>query len=144
MAGHDDLPVQPGLSIPAEELDVTVSRSSGPGGQHVNTTDSRVQLRWNVLESQALTEVQREMLARKLAARLTRDGSVIVACETHRSQHRNREEARERLAALVRDGLHRPKARRKTRPTRGSREDRLKGKRQRSEIKKRRQRPQED
>jgi ribosome-associated protein len=144
MAPTDDLLVQDGLVIPAAELEVAVSRSSGPGGQHVNTTDSRVQLRWNVLESAVLTEAQRERLARKLAARISGEGVLTVACDTHRSQHRNREEARGRLAELVREGLRQPKPRRRTRLPRAAKERRLEQKRKRAEIKRRRRNPRED
>ncbi len=144
MAAGDDLLVKDGLIIPAAELTVTVSRSSGPGGQHVNTTDSRVQLRWNVLETAVLDDAQKDRLARKLASRLSGEGVLTVACETHRSQHRNREEARERLAALIRESLHRPKPRRRTRVPRAAKEKRLDQKRRQSQTKRGRRKPDDD
>ena len=144
MATGDDLFVQDGLTIPAVELTVTVSRSSGPGGQHVNTTDSRVQLRWNVLESGVIDEAQKERLARKLASRLSSEGALTVACETHRSQHRNREEARERLVDLVRRALHQPRPRRRTRVPRAAKEKRLEQKRRQAQIKRGRRKPDDD
>ncbi len=143
MAG-DDLHVRYDLIIPAAELQISTSRSSGPGGQHVNTTDSRVQLRWSVAESGVLNEAQRSRLLAKLAARLSSDGVLLVASETHRSQHRNREEARERLAAIVREALVVPKPRRRTRVPRAAKEKRLESKRRTSETKRRRKRPSED
>ncbi|HOX25350.1 MAG TPA: alternative ribosome rescue aminoacyl-tRNA hydrolase ArfB [Candidatus Krumholzibacteria bacterium] len=144
MAPQGDLAVEPGLTIPAAELQVVASRSSGPGGQHVNTTETRVQLRWNVLESQVLAEEQKERLARRLAARLSAEGVLTVACDTHRSQRRNRDEARERLAALVRASLHTPRPRRPTQVPRAAREARLERKRRQAAVKRRRRRLDDD
>ena len=132
----DDLIINSRVTIPAAELSFSASRASGPGGQHVNTTDSRIQLRWNPGESEALTEVQRDRLLRVLSSRLTDAGDIILACDTNRSQRRNREEVSQRLAALVREALVPPKPRKKTRPTRASREKRLEDKRRRSNVKK--------
>ena len=132
----DDLIINSRLTIPAAELAFSASRSSGPGGQHVNTTDSRIQLRWNLLESAALTEVQRGRLQRILASRLSEGGEIILACDTHRSQLRNRQEVAQRLAALVRAALVPPKPRKRTRPTAASRRQRLQDKRRRSLLKK--------
>lgn len=143
MAG-DDLFVQDDLTIPAAELQLSTSRASGPGGQHVNTADTRVQLRWNVLESAVLNAGQRDRLARKLASRLSSEGVLMVVCATHRSQHRNREEARERLVDLVREALVKPKPRRRTRIPRGSKEKRLEGKRRTAQTKHRRRKPDEE
>jgi ribosome-associated protein len=144
MAPADDLPVQDGLIIPGAELAVQVSRASGPGGQHVNTTDTRVQLRWSVADSAVLTEAQRAQLQRKLGSRLSADGILTVACDTHRSQRRNREEARERLAALVREGLRRPRPRRRTSVPRAQRAKRLEDKRRQAAVKRQRKKPRED
>src|ERR1700722_7359872 len=93
-----------GLDIPADELDERFSRSSGPGGQGVNTTDSRVELSWSAAQSTALTDEQRATLLPRLAARLV-DGSITIAASEHRSQLRNRVAARERLATLIADAL---------------------------------------
>lgn len=144
MAPPDDLAVQPGLVIPAGELEVVVSRSSGPGGQHVNTTETRVQLRWNVFASGVLDEETKERLARRLATRLSTDGVLTMACDTHRSQRRNREEARERLAALVRAALVKPRPRRPTQATRAAREARLERKRRQAAVKRQRRRPDDE
>ena len=126
------LTVNESLSIPRSELDVRVSRSSGAGGQHVNKTSSRVEIFWNVVNSRALDEEQRNRLRGKLASRMTSDGSVRVVASDMRSQSRNRELAEERLADLVRRALIIPKKRRATKPTRASKEARLESKKRHS------------
>lgn len=133
--------VSPALTIPASELDLRFSRSSGPGGQHVNTSDSRVQLSWNVLESTVISDDQRMLLVRRLGRRLV-DGAVTVTVSERRSQLRNREVAMRRLAELVSAGLA-PGAprRRATKPTRGSARRHLAEKTRRSETKRQRRRP---
>ncbi|WP_408899602.1 alternative ribosome rescue aminoacyl-tRNA hydrolase ArfB [Nocardioides sp. R1-1] len=123
-----------GLVIPGTELVERFSRSPGPGGQSVNTTDSRVELAWDPATSataaDALTEVQRARLLARAA------GPITVVAHEHRSQHRNRTAARERLAARVRELLAPPPPpRRATRPTRGSTERRLDAKRRRGQTK---------
>ncbi len=124
-----------GLRIPAAELVERFSRSPGPGGQSVNTSDSRVELAYDVLRSTALPEPRRERVVARLADRLV-DGSLVVVASEHRSQHRNRVAARERLAAALREALAPPPPpRRPTRPTRGSQRRRLEAKRQRGETK---------
>jgi ribosome-associated protein len=137
-----DLPVTPRVVIRGEELTERFSRSSGPGGQGVNTTDSRVELVWD-LSSSALPSTLLDRVRRRLASRLTGDELVVVANE-HRSQLRNREAARERLAALVRAALAPPPPpRRATRPSRGATERRLESKRRRATTKRHR-RPGDD
>jgi ribosome-associated protein len=124
-----------GLVIPADELVERFSRSQGPGGQGVNTTDSRVELLFDLAASTALTQTQRSRLRQALGARLV-DGRVVVTASEHRSQLRNRAAARERLVALLREGLAPPPPpRRPTRPTRGSQRRRLETKRLRGEVK---------
>lgn len=122
------------LSIPESELSWKFSRSSGPGGQHVNTTDTRVELRWSLDTTTVLTDEQRARVAIKLRGRLV-DGAVVVVSSQYRSQHRNREAARVRLEELVTQALVPPRTRRATRPTRGSTERRLDAKRRRSDVK---------
>jgi ribosome-associated protein len=130
-----DLAVTPSLTIPARELRWRFSRSSGPGGQGVNTTDSRVELAWEPGTSVALVPVALERLRTRLAGRMT-DGVVVVTASEFRSQLRNREAARTRLAALVREAIAPPPAtRRPTRPSAGQRRRRLEDKRRRSDIK---------
>ena len=129
-----------GLQIPAAELVERFSRSAGPGGQSVNTADSRVELRWDVLASAALDERQRAILASALSARLS-GGVLAVTASEHRAQLRNRQAARARLAAIVSRALVPPTPRRATRPTRASAQRRLDAKRRRAEVKVARQRP---
>jgi ribosome-associated protein len=124
-----------GLVIPAAELVERFSRSPGPGGQSVNTSDTRVQLEYDVGASSALSERQRERALERLSGRLT-DGRLVVVASEHRSQHRNRTAARERLAEELRSALAPPPpARRPTKPTRGAQRRRLDAKRQRGETK---------
>ena len=130
-----------GASIPPEELSWRFSRSGGPGGQSVNTADSRVELSFDVRRSPSLPEPLRERLLARLEGRLV-DGVLTVTASEYRSQHRNRVAARARLAEmLVRAGAPPAAPRRPTRPTRGSKERRLAGKKRRSETKALRRRP---
>jgi ribosome-associated protein len=136
-----DLTVSPGpglpsgLVIPAVELEERFSRSSGPGGQSVNTADSRVELEYDVAGSTALSQTQRARALANLAARLV-DGKLVIDASEHRSQHRNRVAARERLADLLRSALAPPPPpRRPTKPSRRARQRRLDAKRQRGETK---------
>ena len=147
MADLGDLQVPPGPGIPgglvspAADLVERFSRASGPGGQGVNTTDSRVQLSLDLAASTALTDAHRQRALRRLEIRLVGTTLTVDASE-HRSQRRNRVAARERLAALLREALAPPPpARRPTRPTKGSQRRRLEAKRQRSATKARRGRP---
>ena len=96
------------------------TRAGGPGGQHVNTSSTRVELSWNLERSRAPSEEQRARLREKLASRLDADGNVRVVASSFRSQLRNREDAEERLVALVRRALQVPKVRRKTKPHRAA------------------------
>lgn len=129
-----------GLVVPAAELFEQFSRSSGPGGQGVNTTDSRVQLSLDLATTRALDETQRRRVLTRLAPRLA--GTVlIISASEQRSQRQNRVAARERLADLLRDAVMPSAVRRATRPTKGSQRRRLEGKRRRSETKSDRRRP---
>ncbi|NKE10677.1 MULTISPECIES: alternative ribosome rescue aminoacyl-tRNA hydrolase ArfB [Kocuria] len=130
-----------GLVIPAADLSERYARSSGPGGQGVNTTDSKVQLSIDLASCSAFTDTQRQRVLRNLAHHL--NGSVLtVSASTQRSQLRNRNEARRRLADLLRQALAPPPpTRRATRPTRGSVRRRLAAKQRRSDLKATRQRP---
>lgn len=131
----DDLEIGGGIVIPASELRESASRSSGPGGQHVNKASTRVSLRWSVAGSEALGPAQRARLIDRLGARLTRAGDLVVHAEGSRSRARNREAARERLAELVADLLRVPRVRRPSRPSRGAREDRMRSKKRRADVK---------
>jgi ribosome-associated protein len=138
VAARNLLAVNDSLSIPRNELDVRVSRSSGAGGQHVNKTSSRVEIFWNIALSSALTEEQRARLQDKLGSRLTTGGSVRVVASDMRSQTRNRELAEERLADLVRRALIIPRKRKPTRPTRAAKEARLESKKRQANKKRER------
>ncbi|MGC9808115.1 alternative ribosome rescue aminoacyl-tRNA hydrolase ArfB [Schaalia odontolytica] len=145
----DDLRIPPGpgcprgLVVPAGELIERFSHASGPGGQGVNTADSRVQLSLDLGSTTALNDKQRERALSVLGERLTGTNLTITAAE-HRSQRRNRGAARERLAQVLRAALTPPTPRRATKPTRGSKLRRLAQKRKRSEVKARRRRPDAD
>ncbi|MEH1128652.1 alternative ribosome rescue aminoacyl-tRNA hydrolase ArfB [Micromonospora sp. CPCC 206061] len=133
-----DLTIRTGITIPEAELSWRFSRSSGPGGQGVNTTDSRVELSYDLASSQALPERLRERALERLAGRLI-DGIITIAASEHRSQLRNREAAQARLAALLREAIAPPPpARRPTKPSRAAKQRRLDEKRRRSEIKRNR------
>lgn len=135
------LRVSPGLTIPESELSWRFSRSSGPGGQGVNTADSRVELIWDAGASPTLSAVQRERLQDRLRGRLV-NGVLVIAASEHRAQLRNREAARERLAALVAEALRPPApVRRPTKPSRGSKERRLTAKHRRTDVKQLRKPP---
>ncbi|MGG5260203.1 alternative ribosome rescue aminoacyl-tRNA hydrolase ArfB [Phycicoccus avicenniae] len=133
--------VPQGITIPAADLVERFSRSSGPGGQGVNTADSRVELELDLAATPHLTEAQRRRALTALGTRLV-DGRLVVAASEHRQQRRNRVAARDRMAALLREALAPPPpARRATRPTRGSVRRRLDAKRRRGETKAARGRP---
>jgi ribosome-associated protein len=139
----DALRVTDAVEIPRAELTVRASRAGGAGGQHVNTSSTRIEIVWNVRESGALDEASRARVLARLASRLDAEGSVRVVSSSRRSQRQNLEAAEERLTELVRRALFIPKRRVATRPTRGSVERRLDAKRRRGE-KKRRRSPPED
>lgn len=117
-----------GIVLPEEELQFSTARASGPGGQHVNTTDSKVLLRFNIAESRHLSPARKALLLEVLAHRLDNEGAVQVTAQESRSQHANKELARTKLAALLRQALTPRAPRRPTRPTQASRERRLAGK----------------
>lgn len=143
-AHRPGLRVSSGLTIPEAELSWRFSRSSGPGGQGVNTADSRVELLWDAANSMALTPHQRDRLLDRLSGRLV-DGVLAIAASEHRAQLRNRDAARERLVALVAEALRPPAPpRRPTKPSRGSKERRLKAKQRRTDVKSLRRRPRDD
>jgi ribosome-associated protein len=129
------LAVTDDLYLPRAELTFRASRSGGPGGQHVNTSSTRVELVWNVTASPTLTEPQRARIAERLANRINSEGELLLAESGSRSQAQNKEAVVERLVELLRDALHIPKARRKTRPPRAAHERRLESKKRRSETK---------
>lgn len=136
----DALLVTARVAIPREELVVRASRAGGPGGQHVNTSSTRIELRWNAARTRALSDAQRSRVLARLGARVDAEGWVRVVASEHRSQHRNREAAESRLAALVRRALAVPRPRVPTAVPRRAVEARLAEKRRRGERKRERRR----
>lgn len=136
-----EIHLQCGVTVPDTDLQWRAARSGGPGGQHVNTTSSKVELRWSITDSAVLTEPQRQRLRDRLSPRLTNDGTLILHGSQHRSQYRNRQEVMARFRTLVDAALTPTKTRRRTRPSRSARERRLRNKRVRAEIKRSRRDP---
>lgn len=132
---EERLPINDDLTIPLAELSFRFSHSSGPGGQHVQKTSTRVELLFDVANSPALTEGQRARILERLTGYIDSAGMLHLVVQSERSQWRNREEALGRFRALLRQALKRRKARRPTRPTAASREQRLRAKERRSRIK---------
>jgi ribosome-associated protein len=137
------LDITDSVAIPRTELQYRATRAGGPGGQHVNTSSTRIELLWDLRSSRAVTEDERTRIREKLAARLDSDGMVRVVASDRRSQQQNRQAADERLAALIRHALHVPKRRRATKPPKAAKEKRLAEKKRRSE-RKRDRRPETD
>ncbi len=137
----EDLPVSDRLVIPARELRVSFARSGGPGGQNVNKVETKAELRWNLGQSEAVSDADRAWLLKRLASRLTGEGDLLVTSSRTRDQSRNRDDARRKMAETLRKALERPKRRKKTRPSAGAVAERLSEKRRRADAKKRRQSP---
>ncbi|HET9818819.1 MAG TPA: alternative ribosome rescue aminoacyl-tRNA hydrolase ArfB [Rhodanobacteraceae bacterium] len=133
--------VSASIDIPESELTERFLRADGPGGQHVNRTESAVELRFDVARSPSLPDVVRARVLARHDRRLTDDGVMVIQARRFRDQSRNRADARERLAELLRAALVPPKKRVATRPTRASKERRLAGKKQRGAVKRDRARP---
>ena len=135
------LEISPALRLPLAELEYQASRSGGPGGQHVNTSSTRIEVWWDVAGSPSLGEEQRQRLLSRLATRLDSGGRLRLVSSGSRSQLRNREEVTERLRELVAAALVVPKVRKRTRPSRAAKAARLESKRRRSATKRERRRP---
>ena len=138
------LAISPDLQLPVSELEFRASRSGGPGGQHVNTSSTRVEVWWNVAASPTLGEAQRQRLLARLAARLDGTGRLRLVSSTSRSQLRNREDVTERLREVVAQALAVPKPRKRTKPSRAAKAARVDAKRRRSAVKQDRRRPGQD
>ena len=123
------------LVIPDEELEWKFIRASGPGGQNVNKVSSAVQLRFHLPKNSSIPVAARNRLRMLAGQRILDDGTILIAARSERSQEQNRREALERLGQLIRAALIEPKVRRKTKPTRASKERRIESKKQRSETK---------
>ena len=133
---NNGLPIKNGIIIPEYEIEISTSRSGGAGGQHVNKTETRVTLRWNVRATIALTEEQKAIVLNNLHSRLTAEGDLIIHNSESRSQADNKEHALANMAQIVRQALHVPKKRMATRISKITKEKRIKAKEQRSSIKK--------
>lgn len=131
-----DIYVKNGITIPEHELIVTFSRAGGPGGQHVNKTETRVTVSWNINASDALTEEQKSRIIENLKDKITADGNLSIHNTESRSQQQNKQNAFVNLALLIRKALHIPKKRMKTRVSKAAKEARLQKKAYRSNIKK--------
>ena len=136
MAGENELPVSASFAIPRSELQYRASRAGGAGGQHVNTSSTRIELLWDLTHSTAVDETARQRLLEKLAARLDAEGKVRVVASDRRSQLQNRESAEARLVEIVRRALVIPKKRKATRPSKAAKQRRLTDKKKRSKQKK--------
>lgn len=132
----NDLPIKNSIVIPEHELEITTSRAGGPGGQHVNKTDTRITIRWNVLHTNALTDVQKSRVLVNLQSRVTSEGDLIVNNSESRSQVQNKKLALQNLADEIRKALYIPKKRKPTKVTKSAKEARLQSKMQRSTVKK--------
>ncbi len=131
-----DVFVKLGVVIPESELEISASKSGGPGGQHVNKTESRITVRWNVKTTLVLSEEQKERVLQNLQSRLTGDGDLIINEGGSRSQQQNRESALARLGQEIRKALHVPKKRKATRVSLGVKKQRVETKRRHGETKK--------
>jgi ribosome-associated protein len=138
------LEISPLLQIPDSEFTWSFARSGGPGGQNVNKVASKAVLRWNIAASVLVPEEVKIRLALQQKRFFTQDGCLIITSQRYRDQERNREDCLEKLRAIILQAMFVPKARKKTRPSRGSKRARLHDKRQRSAIKQQRRRPNED
>ena len=144
MADDGNIPINARLAIPRDELELKATRSGGPGGQHVNTSSTRIELTWNVATSPSLWEDDRARLLDKLSTRLDGEGRLRIVSQGERSQLQNREAAVARFAEVVAKALLVPKRRKATRPTKASKEKRLESKKQRGQLKRERQRRSDD
>lgn len=131
----DAVVVNADLTIPRGELTYRATRAGGPGGQHVNTSSTKVELSWDVQGSPSLADDQRRRISEKLATRIAEDGVLRLTSAGSRSQHQNKEDVTERFGRMIEQALRIPKPRRKTKPSRASKEARLKSKKKRSETK---------
>ncbi len=140
----DPINLPRGIEVPFSAVQVETSRAGGPGGQHVNRTESRVTLRFDLANSPCIPDHERAAMKQRLGSRLTSQGELLVSAQAHRERRRNLEDAWKRLESLLRFALERPRRRVKTRPTRSSVERRLQKKRAHSDRKRMRRRPPSD
>jgi ribosome-associated protein len=144
MSEENSIPIRPGVTIPQSELSFRASRSGGPGGQHVNTSSTRVELWWDAARSPSLSGAQRALVLERLGTRLTDDGWLRLVAGTTRSQTQNKEETISRFREMLAKALTPVKRRKPTRPSKASKERRLSEKKKHSERKARRRGPERD
>ena len=135
MNNDNGIYVQSGVIIPISELSIRACRASGAGGQHVNKTSTKVQITWSLYDTKALDDEQKQRLKERLRNRINKAGFITCSVDDTRSQSKNIELAKARLAEMIKKGLFVPKVRKATKPSRGSKERRLKAKKQRGQIK---------
>lgn len=133
--------VSPTIQIPDSEFDVTFARSGGPGGQNVNKVNSKAVLRWNVVGSPSVPGAVRHRFLKKFASRLTKDGELVLHSQIYRDQLSNTEECKQRLKQMLLQVEKPPTPRRPTKPSRGAKERRIQHKKQRSDRKRQRRKP---
>ena len=138
------IPVTDTIALEDDELSEKFVRASGPGGQHVNTSSTAVELRFDARNSPSLPDEVKHRLERIAGSRMNQEGVIVIFAQSYRSQEMNRQDARERLVELIVQATHRPKPRKKTRPTYASKLKRLEGKSKRAGIKAKRARPRGD
>ena len=143
-SGPDELVVNDAVRIPFSEFEFTASRSSGPGGQNVNKVNSRIQLRWKPSASPLISAEVAERFTKLAGKRMTKDGDIIITGQEFRDAPKNKADCLERLAELLRAALVKPRVRKVTKPSRGSKERRLRTKRERAETKQSRREPSEE
>lgn len=132
------------IGLDEAEIDIKAARASGPGGQHVNKTSSAIELRFDVANSPSLAADVKARLTKIAGSRMTQDGELLIFAQSHRSQEMNRQDAIGRLVALIQKAAEAPKPRKRTRPTKASKERRLASKSRRSSVKAMRGRPEPD
>jgi ribosome-associated protein len=140
----EELAITRRVVIPGSDLELSWSRSGGPGGQKVNKTESRVQLSFDLDGTEALSEAVKSRVRARFGSRINREGRLLLACDTHRERTRNLEEVRARLAAMIRGCLEAPRPRRATKPSRAAKRRRVEAKTRRGQIKKLRGPPRHD
>jgi ribosome-associated protein len=131
-----NLIVKNGIEIPENELNITTSKSGGAGGQHVNKTETKVTVKWNIIQTKVLNEDQKELALKNLENKLTKEGEIIVQNSETRSREQNKEKALNNLAKIISKALYIPKKRMKTKVPKKEKEKRIQEKKHRSEIKK--------
>lgn len=136
-----DVAISEKITIPAAEIKMAFARSGGPGGQNVNKVETKVELRWSPADSTAFNEADRTWLVSRLQSRLTGSGELLVTSTKTRDQQKNREDALDKLADIIRSALKRPKLRKPTKPSRGAKRRRFEDKKHRGAVKRDRQAP---